>query len=100
MTLHLLSQEYKEKHPEGRQYSWFCHSYRDWAGQLDVVMLQEHRAGEKLFVDYTGQTIEIIDPRTGELGKVQVFVAVMGARNQANLIQSIKNILISSEDNL
>ncbi len=81
VTLNLLWQEYKENHPEGYQYSWFCHSYRDWAAQLDVVMRQEHRAGEKLLVDYAGQAIEIIDPRTGELRKAQVFVAVMGASN-------------------
>lgn len=52
VTLNLLWQEYKEQHPDGYQYSWFCHSYRDWATRLDVVMRHEHRAGEKLFVDY------------------------------------------------
>lgn len=51
VTLTLLWHEYKAAHPEGFQYSWFCDQYRAWAGKLDVVMRQEHRAGEKLFVD-------------------------------------------------
>ncbi|NOQ45860.1 MAG: IS21 family transposase, partial [Desulfobulbaceae bacterium] len=79
VTLNLLWQEYKEQHPGGYQYSWFCHSYRDWAARLDVVMRHEHRAGEKLFVDYAGQTVEVVDPETGEVSKAQIFVAVLGA---------------------
>jgi len=79
VTLNLLWQEYKEQHPDGYQYSWFCHSYRDWAARLDVVMRHEHRAGEKLFVDYAGQTVDIVDAATGEIRKAQIFVAVLGA---------------------
>ena len=81
VTLTLLWHEYKAAHPEGFQYSWFCDQYRAWAGKLDVVMRQEHRAGEKLFVDYAGQTVEVVDPRTGEIREAQVFVAVLGASN-------------------
>ena len=54
VTLALLWEEYKTVHPEGMQYSWFCARYRAWAAKVDVVMRQEHRAGEKLFVDYAG----------------------------------------------
>ena len=79
VTINLLWQEYKEQHPEGYQYSWFCHSYRKWAERLDVTMRHEHRAGEKLFVDYAGQTMEVIDPATGEIHKAQIFVGVLGA---------------------
>ena len=79
VTLNLLWQEYKERHPNGYQYSWFCHSYRDWAARLDVVMRHEHRAGEKLFVDYAGQTVDIVEAVTGEISKAQIFVAVLGA---------------------
>ncbi len=43
-----------QQHPDGYQYSWFCHNYRDWTGRLDVVMRHEHRAGEKLFVEIVG----------------------------------------------
>jgi transposase len=79
VTLTLLWHEYKAAHPEGFQYSWFCEAYRAWTGQLDVVMRQEHRAGERLFVDYAGQCAEVVDRHTGEVRRAQVFVAVLGA---------------------
>ena len=81
VTLALLWQEYKAAHPEGMQYSWFCKHYRAWTAKLDVVMRQEHRAGEKVFVDYAGQTVPVVDRETGELRQAQVFVAVLGASN-------------------
>ena len=81
VTLALLWQEYKAAHPGGLQYSWFCDQYRAWASKLDVVMRQEHRAGEKLFVDYAGRTVAVVDRHTGELRQAQVFVAVLGASN-------------------
>ena len=56
VTLMLLWEEYRAAHPQGFAYSWFCEHYRAWAGKLDLVMRQTHRAGEKLFVDYAGQT--------------------------------------------
>ncbi len=74
-----VRQEYKAIHPEGLQYSRFCEQYREWAGKLDLVMRQEHRAGEKLFIDYAGQTMPVVDPETGEERQAQVFVAVLGA---------------------
>ena len=55
VTLFLLWQEYRAAHPDGYQYSWFCERYRAWRGKLDVVMRQDHRAGEKVFVDYAGK---------------------------------------------
>jgi transposase len=81
VTLFLLWQEYRETHPEGYQYSWFCERYRAWQGTLDVVMRQDHRAGEKLFVDYAGQTVPVVDRLTGEVREAQIFVAVLGASN-------------------
>lgn len=81
VTLFLLWQEYRETHPEGYQYSWFCDHYRAWQGKLDVVMRQDHRAGEKLFVDYAGQTMPVVDRNTGEIREAQIFVAVLGASN-------------------
>ncbi len=81
VTLFLLWQEYKELYPAGFQYSQFCHRYRHWQGKLDIVMRQEHRAGEKLFVDYAGQTVAIIDRTTGKEHQAQIFVAVLGASN-------------------
>jgi transposase len=81
VTLALLWDEYKQAHPNGYQYSWFCREYRTWRGKLDLVMRQTHRAGEKLFVDYTGQTVSVITPDTGEVHQAEIFVAVLGASN-------------------
>ena len=81
VTLMLLWEEYKAAHPDGLMYSAFCDRYRAWQGQLDVVMRQTHRAGEKLFVDYAGQTMPVIDRTTGEVCQAQIFVAVLGASN-------------------
>jgi len=80
VTLLLLWQEYKQGHPDdGYEYSAFCGHYRQFSGKLDVVMRQEHRAGEKLFVDYSGDGIEIVDRATGEVWEAQLFVATLGA---------------------
>jgi transposase len=81
VTLFLLWQEYKEKDPDGYQYSWFCDLYKKWSGKVDLVMRQEHRAGEKLFVDYAGLTVPIINRATGEVKPAQIFVATLGASN-------------------
>lgn len=79
VTLALLWKEYKAIHPEGLQYSQFCDRYRVWSGKLDLVMRQHHRAGEKLFVDYAGQTAPVVNPATGEIRDAQIFVATLGA---------------------
>jgi transposase len=79
VTLQLLWLEYRERHPDGFGYSWFCHAYRTWSGRLDLVMRQEHRAGEKLFVDFPGMTLPIVDPETGAVWQAELFVAVLGA---------------------
>jgi transposase len=81
VTLFLLWQEYKETYPEGYEYSWFCRSYKEWSGKIDVAMRFNHRAGEKLFVDYAGHTVPIIDKKTGQIREAQIFVATMGASN-------------------
>jgi len=79
LTLQLLWQEYREKHPNGYGYSRYCGLYRNWLKRQDVVLRHEHRAGEKLFVDYAGDTIPVQDPTTGEARAAAVFVAVLGA---------------------
>jgi transposase len=79
MTLFLLWEEYRQINPEGFQYSWFCQHYGQWAEKLDLVMRQTHRAGEKLFVDYAGQTVPVINPTNGEIREAQIFLAVLGA---------------------
>lgn len=79
VTLMLLWTEHKENHPDGYQYSWYCERYRAWAARLDPVMRQEHKAGEKLFVDWAGDTMSVVDPDTGEVRAAYVFLAVLGA---------------------
>jgi transposase len=81
VTLQLLWEEYKEQTPGGVNYSWFCEQYQQWAGHLDVVMRQEHRAGDKTFVDHAGDTMTVIDPDTGKPKTAYLFVAVLGASN-------------------
>jgi len=81
LTLMLLWQEYKEGEPSGYQYSQFCERYRQWCKTLDRSMRQEHRAGDKFFVDYSGATLDIVDASTGEIREAQIFVGVMGSSN-------------------
>lgn len=81
LTLQLVWQEQREANPEGYGYSRFCDLYRRWLKKLDLVLRQEHRAGEKMFVDYAGATIPIHNPASGEVHEAAVFVAVLGASN-------------------
>jgi transposase len=93
VTLMLLWQEYRAGAPEGYGYSRFCELYQSWESRLSPVMRQVHPAGERLFVDYAGQTVELVDGRTGEIGAAQVFVAVLGASSytyaEATLTQTL-----------
>lgn len=79
LTLALLWQEYKAAHCDGLQYTQFCEHYRRWFKTLSVWMRQEHRGGEKLFVDFSGDGIPYVDPLTGERHVAQLFVATLGA---------------------
>jgi transposase len=82
VTKHLLWQEYCQQTPlNPYSYSQFCHHFRQWCKKKEVPMRQLHRAGEKLFVDYAGQTMPITDPNTGEVKEAQIFIAVLGASN-------------------
>jgi len=93
VTLQLLWYEHKQANPDGYQYSQFCNLYRQWVKKLDVTLRQEHRAGEKLFIDYAGQTVPIVDRKTGEITEAQIFVATLGASNytfaEASLSQDL-----------
>jgi len=92
LTLTQLWLEHKVKHPDGFQYSQFCDLYRRWRGKLDYCMRQEHRAGEKVFIDYS-DGLSIIDKLTGEIILTQLFLAVWGASNytyaEATLSQTL-----------
>jgi transposase len=79
VTLQLLWYEYKQSNPEGYQYSQFCKRYQSWVDKLDICLRQQYRAGEKLFVDYAGQTIPVQNPLTGQTQQTYLFVATLGA---------------------
>ena len=82
MTKQLAWEEYTARFPNRcYSYSQFCARYRSWRQSLKRSMRQGHRAGEKLFVDYPGQTVHIVEPSTGAFWPAQVFVAVLGASN-------------------
>lgn len=78
-TLSLAWERYKRNNPSGYQYSQFCELYRQWARTLDVVMRQEHRAGEKLFSDFAGSKLRIRHKETGVVEDVHLFVCALGA---------------------
>lgn len=81
VTLQLLWYEYRDAHPNGYGYSWFCERYRAWSRRIDTVMRQHHTFGEKVFVDWAGDTVPLIDADTGEVTSAHLFVAVLGASN-------------------
>ncbi|HEY4042040.1 MAG TPA: hypothetical protein VGM32_09385, partial [Rhodopila sp.] len=79
VTLALLWEEYRAATTDGFGYSWFCDLYREWAGRLKPTLRQVHIAGERLFVDFAGHTMGVIDAATGEVRQAEIFVAVLGA---------------------
>ncbi len=81
VTMSLLHHEYLQKHSCGYQYTAFCSRYRTWRKSHDVTMRQHHVAGDKMFVDYSGNRLRVVDPETGEAKEVELFVAVLGASN-------------------
>ena len=81
VTRALLWEEYRAGHPGGFGYTWFCTHYDAWKGRVRPTMRQTHVGGEKVFVDFAGDTIDVIDPGTGEARAVKMFVAAMGASN-------------------
>jgi transposase len=81
VTLLLLWEEYRAGQPDGYGYSRFCDLYREWRAGISPTMRQTHVAGERLFVDYAGQTVPITDPLSGDVRHAQIFVAALGASN-------------------
>jgi transposase len=81
VTKLLLWHEYREGCPDGYQYSQFCERYARWLQMTSLTLRQEHRAGEKCFVDLSGDGVEVQDAVTGEVRVAKLFVAVLGASN-------------------
>jgi len=95
VTLLLLWEEYRAVHPDGFGRTQFYEHYRHWKGNLSPTMRQTHTAGEKMFVDYAGQTISVFDGLTGEVHEVQLFVACLGASSytyaEATMTQNLSD---------
>jgi transposase len=81
VTMMVLWEEYRATRPDGYGYSRFCELFRGFERRLSPSMRQDHVAGDKVFVDYSGKKIAIVDPHTGEIRAAEIFVAVLGASN-------------------
>jgi transposase len=101
VTLELLHQEYLAEHSDGYQYTQFCEAYRAWLRKRSPVMRQEHVAGEKAFLDFSGKKPHLVDARTGECVEVELFVAVLGASNltyaEATATQQVGDWIAANE---
>jgi transposase len=101
VTLSLLWEEYRGGMGarDGFGYSWFCDLYREWVGRLKPTLRQVHTAGERVFVDFAGHTMEVIDGATGEIHRAEVFVGVLGASSyvfaQATWTQSLPDWIVA-----
>jgi transposase len=78
-TLELVWNDYFKAHPDGYRFTQFCKHYNDWKRQSNPVMHMEHKAGDKMFVDFAGEKMKIVDRQTGEEKEAEVFVAILGA---------------------
>jgi len=100
VTLSLLHLEYLEQHPSGYRYTAFCELYREWRNCRSSTMRQVHIAGDKMFEDYSGKRPHIVDPTTGEVREVELFVAVLGASSytfaEATLTQRLPDFIASN----
>jgi len=97
VTLEVLHLEYLEQHPTGLRYTAFGDSYRRWLATASVTMRQVHKAGEKCFVDFSGKKLSIVDPTTGQVLDVELFVATLGASNftyaEATMSQRVQDFV-------
>ncbi len=104
VTLQILWEEYRLEHPDGYGYSQFCHHFQVWRCASKVHMHIEHKAGDKMFVDYAGKKFTIYDPVTEEPIEVNVFVAVLGASQltyaEATMTQKQRDWITSNENAL
>ncbi len=100
ITRQLLWEEYKEQYPDGMGYTQFCFHLNEWQKKLNVSMRQIHKAGEKLFIDYSGLKGEIRNPKTGEKRFVDIFVATLGASSytyaEASMNQKLESFIMSN----
>ncbi|MCO6499863.1 MAG: IS21 family transposase [Vicingus serpentipes] len=104
VTKFLMWQEYYTKNPDGVKSSMFFNYYRRWSKKVNPVMHMNHKVGDKMFIDYAGKTLEIVDEKTGEIIEVQFFVAILGASQytyaEASMSQKKEDFIASVENAL
>ena len=88
VTLQLLWEEYREKYPDGYSYSQFCYHFQQWRNTSKLTMHMQHKAGDKVFSDFAGKKLSIVDRKTGEVKDVEIFVAVLGA-SQLTYVEAV-----------
>ena len=88
MTRSLCWEEYIKKHPDGFRVSQFKQYFNTWKAQVNPVMHMEHKVGDKMYVDYAGDKLSIVDKQTGEIQEVEVFVAILGA-SQLTYVEAV-----------
>ena len=97
----ILWKEYQKQHPDGYSYSQFCYHFQVWRNASKVTMHIEHKVGDKMFVDYAGDKLVIVDRKTGKEQPVEVFVAILGASQltyaEASLSQKSEDWIRSNE---
>jgi transposase len=102
VTLQLLWEEYRSKDNDAYSYSQFCFHYQMWKEQLEICMHQEMKSGDKLFVDYTGNKLRVMDKVTGQEKEVEVFVGILGASQliyaEASFYQKQEDVIRSTEN--
>jgi transposase len=101
VTLHMMWEKYLTQHPDGLKSSQFGHYYNIWKQQVNPVMHMDHKAGDKLYIDYAGEKLHIVDPETGEQKAVEVFVSILGCSQltyvEASYSQQKEDLIASCE---
>lgn len=104
VTLHMMWKEYIEKHPEGFRTTRFYEYYKTWSKKASPVMHMLHKAGDKMYVDYAGKTLQVVEKETGEVKEVEFFVAILGSSQntycEAAMSQSKQDFITSVENAL
>lgn len=88
VTRKLLWEEYRQKYPNGLGISQFKHYFSQWRAQVNPTMRMEHKAGDKMFVDFAGEKLSIVDKQTGEIQQAEVFIAILGA-SQLTYVEAV-----------
>ena len=104
VTLYLLWEEYIQRNKDGFSYSRFCHHYKMWKGKQKPSMHIDHKAGDRMYTDFTGKKMHIVDPVTGEIRETEIFVAILGMSQltyvEASFSQKLEDWIILNENAL